>query len=250
MTPAHVAYGIWAAYGQRITPATVAAWELGEAAPTETELTALAGALWCAPAELIGTPGTLREYRLARGLAAADLALRIGMDASAYQRLEDGGPWRGNDRQAAALAESLRLPLPALLRFTGQEDRLAELLHSAVTTRWQAYVRPVGKLVPLPKPVVQEVLRQLHEEYQSTMVATLNWGGGGSADESGRAGQAFLGRLVARFWERAGEGADTATGERPGERNGEWTGEWSGEWKGEQHGDRQGDRYGEGPARY
>ncbi|MGW2026754.1 helix-turn-helix domain-containing protein [Streptomyces decoyicus] len=204
MTPAHVAYGIGAAFGIRISPATVASWEGGRSTPSEAELTALAGALWCAPAELLGAPGTLREYRLTLGLAPADLALRIGMDQAAYERLEAGGRWTGNDRQAAALAEVMDLPLPALIRFTGQDGKLTESLTSAATTRWQAYVRPVGKVVPLPKHRIQDVLQELHAEYQATMTATLNWGGGGSADESGRAGRAFLDGILAEFWARAG----------------------------------------------
>ncbi|MFI9052858.1 XRE family transcriptional regulator [Streptomyces sp. NPDC053427] len=205
MTPAHVAYGMAAAYGLRVSPADVASWERGDSAPTDAELTALAGALWCAPGELLGTPGTLREYRLARGLAADDLAMRIGMERRAYERLEDDGGWTGNARQAAALGEALELPPPALIRFTGQDEKLTELLTSAATTRWQGCVRPVGKLVPLPKERIQDVLRELHEEYQAGMAATLNWGGGGSADESGRAGRAFLDRILAEFWARIGQ---------------------------------------------
>ncbi|MER0482732.1 helix-turn-helix transcriptional regulator [Streptomyces sp. Edi2] len=205
MTPAHVAYGIRAAFGIPVAPATVASWERGESAPTEAELTALAGALWCAPGELLGAPGTLCEHRLTLGLAAADLALRIGMDRAAYERLEAGGGWSGSDRQAAALAEALALPLPALIRFTGRDGRLTELLTSAVTTRWQAYVRPVGKVVPLPGPQLRAVLQELHSAYQSTMTATLNWGGSAGAEESGRAGRAFLDGILAEFWARAGE---------------------------------------------
>ncbi|KUL34859.1 DNA-binding protein [Streptomyces sp. NRRL F-4489] len=205
MTHAHVAYGIWAAYGMRLEPATVASWELGESSPTEAELTALAGALWCSPAELLGAPGTLREFRLALGLAPDDLALRVGMDPAAYERLEAGGRWSGSDRQAAALAETLRLPLPALLRFTGQEERLAELLTSAATTRWQGYVRPVGKLVPLPKERIQDALQALHEEYHATMTASLSWTGGDASGEAGKAGRDFLDEVVAEFWRRVGE---------------------------------------------
>ncbi|MCE4944739.1 MULTISPECIES: XRE family transcriptional regulator [Streptomyces] len=207
MTHAHVAYGIWAAYGIRLEPAAVASWELGESAPTEAELTALAGALWCAPAELLGAPGTLREFRLALGLAAADLALRVGMDQAAYERLEAGGRWTGTDRQAAALAAALRLPLPALIRFTGQEERLAELLISAATTRWQGYVRPVGKLAPLPKERLQQALQELHEEYHATMTASLSWTGGDASDEAGKAGRDFLDGVVVEFWRRVGEPA-------------------------------------------
>lgn len=202
MTPAHVAYGIAAAYGIRLPPATVSAWEAGECTPSEAELAALAGALWCAPAELLGTPQTLRAHRLARGLAAADLARGIGMDPAAYARLEDGGRWRGTERQAAALAGALALPLPALIRFTGREARLTELLTGAVTTRWQAAVRPVGTVVPLPGPLLREVLRELHTDYRTTVAATLHWGGGARAEESGRAGRAFLDGILAEFWAR------------------------------------------------
>ncbi|MEU6327845.1 helix-turn-helix transcriptional regulator [Streptomyces sp. NPDC047049] len=205
MTPAHVAYGIRAAFGIPVPPAAVASWERGESAPTEAELTALAGALWCAPGELLGAPGTLREYRLAHGLAPADLALRIGMDRAAYERLEADGTWRGSDRQAAALAEALALPLPALVRFTGRDGQLTELLTSATTTRWQAYVRPVGQVVPLSRQQLRAVLQDLHGVYQATMAATLHWGGSDSAGESGRAGRAFLDGILAEFWARAGE---------------------------------------------
>ncbi len=207
MTHAHVAYGIWAAYGMRREPAAVASWELGESAPTEAELAALAGALWCAPAELLGAPGTLREFRMALGLAPADLALRIGMDQAAYERLEAGGRWTGTDRQAAALAAELALPLPALVRFTGREDRLVELLTSAATTRWQGYVRPVGKVAPLPKEQLQKALQGLHEEYHARMTASLSWTGGDAADEAGRAGRDLLDGVLAEFWRRVGESA-------------------------------------------
>ncbi|MFG2832742.1 helix-turn-helix domain-containing protein [Streptomyces sp. NPDC048434] len=204
MTPAHVAYGMWSAFGIQMAPGTVVSWEWGESVPSEAELTALAGALWCAPGELLDAPGTLREYRLTLGLAPADLALRIGMDRATYERLEDGGKWSGNDRQAAALAEVMDLPLPALIRFTGRDEKLTDLLTSAATTRWQAYVRPVGKVVPLSKQQLQHVLQELHGEYQATMTATLNWGGSDSAEESGRAGRAFLDGILAEFWTRVG----------------------------------------------
>lgn len=127
------------------------------------------------------------------------------MDQTAYERLEAGGKWRGNDRQAAALAEVLQLPLPALLRFTGQDGKLTELLTSAATTRWQAYVRPVGKLVPVSKELIQDVLQELHSEYQAAMAATLNWGGGDGTEESGEAGRAFLDGILAEFWKRVGQ---------------------------------------------
>ncbi|MEU6114712.1 helix-turn-helix transcriptional regulator [Streptomyces sp. NPDC047117] len=206
MTPAHVAYGINAAYGKPIQPRMIAAWERGEGSPTESELNALAGALWCAPGDLLGTPDTLREYRIARGIAADDLALRIGMEIPAYERMEATGQWQGNDRQAAALRTELDLPLPALVRLTGRDRQLAEMLRSAATTRWQAYTRPVCKLLGLPKPAVQKALEFLFEEYHRRMAGTLGWGGGvESAAESSDAGRDFLADVLAHFWEQVGE---------------------------------------------
>lgn len=204
MTHAHVAHGMWAAYGLRVLPGTVAAWEGGEAAPTTGELSALAGALWCAPGDLMAAPTNLREHRMARGLAAADVARRIGMDLADYQEAERTGRWRGSERHDTLLGEVLGLPLPEQFRLTGRSERLAELLRGAVTTRWQAYARPVARLVPQPRQRIESALERLHGEYQSRMVASLNWGEGGSAAASGDAGKRFLAEVVDRFWEQLG----------------------------------------------
>jgi len=182
---------------------------------------ALAGALWCSPGELLGAPGTLREHRMARGVAPTDLALRIGMDPAAYERAERTGRWTGDDRQTAALTEALELPLPAVTEVTGRADALAELLRRAVTTRWQAYVKPVAKLLPVPRKQVAEALRELHSDYQSRMVATLTWDtgtstGAGAAGEAGEAGHAFLDDVPAHFWARLSpRGRHSAHGARP-----------------------------------
>jgi hypothetical protein len=199
MGPEHVAYGLRASYGlPYVTPDLVIAWERGAAAPSHPELTALAGVLWCSPGELLGRPQTLREHRIARAVAPEDVARAVDMDLRAYLRMEEGGQWRGNERQSAALARVLDLALPDFVAVTGREAKLAELLHSAVTTRWQAYVRPVAKLAPVDRTVLEGGLRELHEDYQGHMAATLSWGGGStSASESGRE---FLDRIVANFW--------------------------------------------------
>ncbi|MGW0205954.1 XRE family transcriptional regulator [Streptomyces sp. NPDC003233] len=199
MGPEHVAYGLRASYGlPYVTPDLVIAWERGAAAPSHPELTALAGVLWCSPGELLGRPQTLREHRIARAVAPEDVARAVDMDLRAYLHMEEGGQWRGNERQSAALARVLDLALPDFVAVTGREAKLAELLHSAVTTRWQAYVRPVAKLAPVDRAVLEGVLQELHEDYQGHMAATLSWGGGStSASESGRE---FLDRIVANFW--------------------------------------------------
>ncbi|MBB5929413.1 hypothetical protein FHS34_004897 [Streptomyces echinatus] len=199
MGPEHVAYGMRASYGlPYVTPDLVIAWERGTIAPGNPELTALAGVLWCSPGELIGRPRTLREHRISRAVAPEDVAHAVGMELHAYLRAEESGQWRGNERQSAALAQILDLALPDFVAVTGREAKLADLLHSAVTTRWQAYVRPVMKLAPLDKGVVEHVLQELHQDYQGHMAATLSWGGGSrSASESG---QTFLDGIVENFW--------------------------------------------------
>ncbi|MER6060751.1 helix-turn-helix transcriptional regulator [Streptomyces sp. NPDC001792] len=199
MGPEHVAYGMRASYGlPYVTPDLVIAWERGAAAPSHPELTALAGVLWCSPGELLGRPQTLREHRIARAVAPEDVARAVDMDLRTYLRMEESGQWRGNERQSAALARVLDLALPDFVAVTGREAKLAELLHSAVTTRWQAHVRPVAKLAPVDRSVLEAVLQELQEDYQGHMAATLSWGGGStSASESGRE---FLDRIVENFW--------------------------------------------------
>nr|WP_107118650.1 helix-turn-helix transcriptional regulator [Streptomyces cellostaticus] len=206
MGPEHVAYGLRASYGMPyVTPDLVTAWERGTAAPSNPELTALAGVLWCSPGELIGRPRTLREHRIARALAPEDVARALGIDLRSYLRMEESGDWRGNDRQAASLAEILDLRLPDFVAVTGREERLAELLRSAVTTRWQAYVRPVAKIAPVERERLEQVLQELHQDYQGQMVASLSWGGNSAASAAGDAGRDFLDQIVEYFWERLEE---------------------------------------------
>lgn len=207
MAPGHVAYGLRAQYGLLVTPETVMAWERGEISPSSAELTALMRRPVVLPGELLAEPVTLREHRMAKGLTADELARRVGVEANSYQKMEDTGRWRGNERQSAALAALLGLTLAQFVTATGKQEELAELLRSAVTTRWQAYVKPVGKLLPIPKGHLERVLDQLHGEYQSRMVATLSWGGGEGEAGRGDSGRDFLAEIVDRFWRLAGGAA-------------------------------------------
>ncbi|WP_249401914.1 helix-turn-helix transcriptional regulator [Streptomyces sp. YIM 121038] len=201
MAPGHVAHDMRASYGlAHVTADTVSAWERGLATPNAAELAALAATLWCSPGELMGAARTLREHRLARALAPEDVARGAGVELQAYLRMEETGQWRGSDRQSAALAHTLRLSLPDFIAVTGRSEQLAELLRSAVTTRWQGYVRPVSKLLAVDKRTVEGPLRQLHDAYQSRMVRTLSWGASASADASGHAGRDFLDRVLDHFW--------------------------------------------------
>ncbi|MFB6992366.1 XRE family transcriptional regulator [Streptomyces sp. NPDC056178] len=210
MLPGHVAYGLGAQYGLRVSTETVVAWERGLTVPSEYELTALAGVLWCSPGELLTAARTLREHRVARELAAEELARLLGLSTSAYLRMEESGRWRGNERQSAVLSEVLGLTAAGFVAVSGREEDLAELLRGAVTTRWQAHVRSVARLVPLERGFLQDVMEQLHTEYQALMVSTLSWSSTGTerAGATGDAGREFLAEIVDRFWRTAGvEGA-------------------------------------------
>ena len=199
MGPEHVAHGMRVSYGlPYVTPDLVVAWERGLTSPGNSELTALAGVLWCSPGELIGRPQTLREHRIARGLAPEDVARAVGLGLDAYLKMEEKEDWRGTDRQSSALADVLGLELPDFVTVTGRDGKLADLLRSAVNTRWQGNVRQVAKIAPLDRRILEDVLQELHQDYQGHMVATLRWGGG--SGDSSAAGRDYLDRIVEHFW--------------------------------------------------
>src|SRR3954447_6541587 len=114
------------AFRVRVAPTGVAAWEAGTARPEEEELLALAEALWCSPAELMGRPGTLREYRLGARLSAAELAKRLGLPEPNYLRAEAENRWRGDERASTLLVQELRLDLRGLTEVAGAAGTLRE----------------------------------------------------------------------------------------------------------------------------
>ncbi|WP_428935409.1 XRE family transcriptional regulator [Streptomyces sp. ACT015] len=196
MRPENVAYGLRASYGMpHVTADLVAAWERGTTRPSGRELTALAGVLWCAPEELVGRAQVLRDHRVARGLAPEDVARALGIDLPVYLDMEEHSTWRGTERQAAVLTELLDLALPVLLTVTGRAGKLAELLREAVTTRWQASVRPVGKmLTSLDRRLLEVTLQELHQEYREHEERTA------AAPQRGDYGREFLDRILDHFW--------------------------------------------------
>jgi transcriptional regulator with XRE-family HTH domain len=200
MATGHVAYGMRASYGMsHVSPDHIVAWERGEALPTPNELTALAGALWCSPGELMGRPSTLLEHRLARGISAADVARLIGMDLDTYVYMEETGQWSGDKRQSANLGSVLRLPPRDFIAVTGYEEELARLLTEAVTTRWQAHIRAIAKVVAMDKRDLQEPLRAMQDEYHALLAATL---GRASSNATGDEGRRYIEDIVSRFWDR------------------------------------------------
>ncbi|MDX6349033.1 MAG: hypothetical protein QOF84_3823 [Streptomyces sp.] len=198
MAHGHVTHAMRASYGLLVAPETLAAWERGTESPSGPEIQALAGALWCDPADLLGAPGTLLEHRWVRGLAASDLARMAGVPLKEYERMERRNQWAGTSTQTAALRTALGLSPPELLRLTGQGERLAELLRDAASTRWQAYVRQVAAIAPVPRPRIENAMERLHSEYQALIVATLSWGGGSAEDR--KRGADFLDTVTDRFW--------------------------------------------------
>jgi AcrR family transcriptional regulator len=150
--------------------------------------------------DLVGRPRTLREHRVARGLTAEDVARTVGLELLAYLHMEEVGQWRGNERQSAALSELLDLSLPDFVTVSGRDGKLAELLRSAVTRRWQGYVRPAAKLLPLDRRLLADALRELHTGYQRTKTAGLTWANGTAATDAGEACRDFLDHIVDRFW--------------------------------------------------
>lgn len=193
MGPEHVAFGLRASYGMpHVTEDLVLAWEREIAAPTHAELTALERVLWCSPGELLGKPRTLREHRVARGLAPGNVARIVGLELLAYLHMEEHNAWRGTERQSVHLAEVLALSLPDFVTVTGREPKLTELLRKAVTTRWQSYVRPVSRLVPLDRRLLQDALQELHQDYQG----------------QSEAGREFLDRIIDVFWAAVQDNTD------------------------------------------
>lgn len=192
LTPGQVAEGM-AAHGVRLLPSHVIGWESGELRPTEEEFIALARALWCPPAQLMGThPGTLRDFRVARELSPEQAAQRIGISAAAYEKVEAGGRWTGDADQSHALAHTLGMSLRALLYVTSRQDELDKLLRSCVDGRWQGQLKPVARLVPVPREVLSVVLAALQADYQVPM----HWGTSTPA-----ADQTPTVPLAQRFWE-------------------------------------------------
>ncbi|MET9765952.1 XRE family transcriptional regulator [Streptomyces sp. NPDC006415] len=201
MAPGHVAYGMRASFGtSHVSPEHVVAWERGTHVPDAGELTALAGALWCQPSELMGRPSTLLEHRIARGVSADEVARATGLTLDAYAYMEETGQWTGDKRQSVKLGEVLSLPPRDFIAITRLEEELARLLAEAVSTRWQAHIRDIAKLVSMDRRDLKAPLQAMQQEYQVLMAATLSRAGGTTA--SGEDGRRYVENIVDHFWSR------------------------------------------------
>lgn len=203
LTPEQVVEGM-AAHGVRLLPAHVLGWESGELRPTEEEFIALARALWCPPAQLMGVrPALLRDFRVARELNQESAAHRIGVTPRQYQQAEATGQWDGDQAQTYALAQALGLTLRELVAVTGRGEELDRRLRQTVDGRWQAHVRAIGRIVPVREDDLAAVLAVLQNEHQ----VFSHWGAGswGSPAPAASAPGALAARpLGERFWELLG----------------------------------------------
>ncbi|WP_395293907.1 XRE family transcriptional regulator [Kitasatospora hibisci] len=202
LTPEQVA-GAMAAHGVRLLPAHVLGWEGGELRPTEEEFIALARALWCPPAQLMGAhPARLRDFRVARELNQEAAARRIGIALRHYQQAEAADRWDGDEAQTHALAQVLGLRLRELVAVTGRREELDQRLKQCVDGRWQAHVRAIGRIVPVHEEDLAAVLAELQSEYQ----VSSHWGAGSWGSPVPAAGAAGTGDqpVGERFWELLG----------------------------------------------
>ncbi len=190
LTPDQVAEGM-AANGVRLLPAHVLGWESGAIRPTEEEFIALARALWCPPAQLMGAaPSSLRDFRVARELGQEEAARRLGLSTRGYAAAESTGRWSGDEAQTFALAELLGLTLRDLIRVTGTGEELEQRLRQCVDGRWQGQLKAVARLVPVDREVLAAALAALQNEYQ----VPSYWGS--AAEEEPRPTEP----LERRFW--------------------------------------------------
>ncbi|GAA2152357.1 hypothetical protein GCM10009760_48840 [Kitasatospora kazusensis] len=191
LTPEQVAEGM-AAHGVRLLPGHVIGWESGEIRPSEEEFIALSRALWCPPAQLMGArPATLRDFRVARELGVEQAARRIGISVPAYEKVETTGKWTGDAEQSYALAHALGLGLRALLHVTNRQEELDARLRRCVDGRWQAQLKVIARLVPVPDEVLSATLAALQNEYRVPM----HWGASTPVAEQPPAEP-----LAERFW--------------------------------------------------
>ncbi|MEU8136012.1 helix-turn-helix transcriptional regulator [Streptodolium elevatio] len=209
MTHDQVAYGL-AAFRVHTTAATVAAWESGQAVPDESELLALAEILWCAPVDLMGSAGALREHRIGRRLSVAELCARIGVPESRYVAMERENAWRGDERASAALVRELGLSLRDLVRVAGASGQVEDLLHETLQGRPKSQLAAMTRLLGMRRSRIGAALAGVHEEFTHRARVSLSWSDGvpGARPRGDADGSAVdPARMADRFWELLGHPA-------------------------------------------
>ncbi|MFC9794048.1 XRE family transcriptional regulator [Streptomyces sp. NPDC127584] len=182
LTTGQVAWAVAAYCGSPVHPDLVHAWEAGTATPENIHVKALAAALWCSPADLVGEAATLSQCRTVAGLTVNETAAALGITRGQWEKAERRNRWQGTPAQTQALLRTLCPPPPCFVAACGRTEQLRVLLREAVTTWWPAYVGPLTRIVPLDPAVLHHVLERLHLVYQRWEGAT-----GGPADQAAQA---------------------------------------------------------------
>lgn len=200
LTLEQAAAAVTAYRGEPTHPSVVHAWEAGVAAPDETQVRALAAALWCSPVDLVTEATTLGQCRTIAGLSLGQTASALGLTQARWESAERRNRWQGNAAQTTALLRTLRPPPACFVTACGTTGRLRILLREAVTSWWPNYTSPIGRIVPLEPQVVGRVLERLHLAYQE-----LDGSAGASSPRAAAAAEAraaeFLERIDLHLWD-------------------------------------------------
>ncbi|MFE2322799.1 helix-turn-helix domain-containing protein [Streptomyces sp. NPDC059385] len=165
MTVDQAAHAITAYRGRPFPPALLEAWEAGTAAPADSEVRALAAALWCSPVDLVGEPATLAQCRTVAGLSISRTASALGMTRVRWEDAERRNRWRGTAAQTDALLRVLVPPPACFVAACGTSRQLRTLLREAVNGWWPNHVTAVARILPVEAAVVREALERLHLAY-------------------------------------------------------------------------------------
>ncbi|MFJ7986237.1 helix-turn-helix domain-containing protein [Streptomyces sp. NPDC094447] len=166
LTLGQVAWAVTAYCGHPAHPGLVEAWEAGTATPDNTQVKALAAALWCSPVDLVEEPGTLAQCRTVAGLTVNETATELGLTRGQWEDAERRNRWQGTPAQTDALLRVLCPPPACFVAACGRTGRLRVLLREAATTWWPPYVGALTRIVPLDPAVLGHALERLHLTYQ------------------------------------------------------------------------------------
>ncbi|MFD4377012.1 XRE family transcriptional regulator [Streptomyces sp. NPDC058486] len=201
LTLGQVAWAVAAYRGSPLHPDLVGAWEAGTAVPDSAQVQALAAALWCSPADLVGEATTLAQCRTVAGLTVNETATALGITRGRWEEAERRNRWQGTPAQTAALLRTLCPPPACFVAACGTAAQLRVLLREAVTTWWPHYVGPLTRIVPLDPAVLRHALERLHLVYQRLEGAT-----GGPPRQAAEARAAdFLERIDLYLWHQLRE---------------------------------------------
>ncbi|MFF8835797.1 helix-turn-helix domain-containing protein [Streptomyces sp. NPDC015130] len=200
LTVGQVAWAVGAFWGRPLHPGVVMAWEVGEALPDTDGVRALAAALWCEPADLVGEPRTLLQCRTLARLTLEQAAAEARMPRDRYAESEARGRWRGSPEQTAGMVAALRPPPAVYVAACGLTGRLRVTLREAVTSWWPNYLGPLGRIVPVRAADLERALDQLHRTYQR-LDNLADAGHGQAPHDAELRAAAFLDRIDQHLWD-------------------------------------------------